>query len=86
MVADMLFKCATASCLCLQYRLAQNPKGRFPAAVQDAVTAYRYLLSKGISTFNIVLSDDLVGGNLMIALLQYLVEYETKTSSLPRAV
>ncbi|EGY23481.1 alpha/beta hydrolase fold-3 [Verticillium dahliae VdLs.17] len=53
-----------------QYRLSNNPGGRFPAALQDALSAYSYLLNDvGISASNIVFSGDSAGANLAIAML-----------------
>jgi acetyl esterase/lipase len=82
---DMLAKCLAGYSLCPQYRLARDQKTCFPAAIQDGVTAYQYLLSKGVSASNIVLSGDSAGGNLAITLLRYLAEHEGGMS-LPRAV
>ncbi|KAM7199735.1 Alpha/Beta hydrolase fold [Naviculisporaceae sp. PSN 640] len=61
----------------LQYRLSgyggQNP---FPAALQDALTAYLFLLRiQNVPASRIVICGDSAGGNLAIALLRYLVEY-----------
>ncbi|KAH8431502.1 alpha/beta hydrolase [Aspergillus melleus] len=62
--------------LCLDYRLANTPNGRFPAAIQDAVTAYRYLNQDlGIDRSRIILSGDSAGGNLVLALLRYLADH-----------
>ncbi|KAL3443959.1 Alpha/Beta hydrolase protein [Aspergillus insuetus] len=58
-----------------QYRLsdARDPTTAFPAALQDAVTAYTYLLyTLNVRPENIVLSGDSAGGNLVLALLRYL--------------
>ena len=55
-----------------QYRVAASPDTRFPAAVQDAVTFYAYLLDLGIPAKNIIVSGDSAGGNLVIALLRYI--------------
>ncbi|CAL8582370.1 hypothetical protein XPA_008037 [Xanthoria parietina] len=55
-----------------QYRLATTPDGRFPAAFQDALTAYAYLIDLGVRSSNIVLSGDSAGGHLVVALLRYL--------------
>lgn len=63
-----------------QYRLSGTPETRFPAALQDAVTSYHYLLSLGIDPGNIILSGDSAGGNLALALLRYL---ESSSSPLP---
>lgn len=66
----------------LQYRLSgwggQSP---FPAALQDAVTAYLYLTRElGVPSENIVLCGDSAGGNLMIALLRYISEFGAQLS------
>ncbi|KAI9696493.1 MAG: hypothetical protein M1820_008121 [Bogoriella megaspora] len=59
-----------------QYRLSSNPGCRFPAALQDAVASYAYLvIGLGIRTSKIVVSGDSAGGNLVIALLRYLAEH-----------
>ena len=60
--------------LMVQYRLSSNPGGQFPAALQDAITAYRYLLDQGISASRIAVSGDSAGGNLTIAMLRYISE------------
>lgn len=54
------------------YRLAESKETRFPAAVQDALTFYRYALSLGYEAENIILSGDSAGGNVAFALLRYL--------------
>ncbi|KAL8818379.1 MAG: hypothetical protein Q9223_002976 [Gallowayella weberi] len=58
----------------LQYRISSNPGCRFPAALQDAVTAYQSLLDRGIPASSIILSGDSAGGNIAIALLRYISE------------
>lgn len=60
-----------------QYRLSSRPTSApFPAALQDALTAYLYLVrTLGARPADIVLSGDSAGGNIAIALLRYLVEY-----------
>jgi acetyl esterase/lipase len=48
----------------------------FPAALQDSLTSYLYLINDlRISPNDIVLSGDSAGGNLAIALLRYISEY-----------
>jgi epsilon-lactone hydrolase len=51
----------------VDYRLA--PEHVFPAAVEDAVDAYRYLLSKGYTPHHIVPAGISVGGTLVLDLL-----------------
>jgi acetyl esterase/lipase len=54
------------------YRLA--PENPFPAAVDDAVAAYRGLVSEGHSPERIVVSGDSAGGGLAVSLLLALRE------------
>lgn len=53
--------------LALNYRLA--PEAPFPAAVDDACAAYRWLLAQGISAKRIAISGDSAGGGLALATL-----------------
>ncbi|KAL1867648.1 hypothetical protein VTK73DRAFT_4047 [Phialemonium thermophilum] len=63
-----------------QYRLATSPDGRFPAALQDALSAYWHLVAGlGIPPQRIVVAGDSAGGNVVVALLRYLFEYGEKT-------
>lgn len=58
------------------YRLASNDGGRFPAALQDAVTAYHHLSHNlGIPTSRIILSGDSAGGHMVICLLRYIADH-----------
>ncbi len=52
--------------LCVAYRLA--PENRFPCAVDDALTAYRFLLSEGFTADRIVLAGESSGGGLCFSL------------------
>ncbi len=54
------------------YRLA--PEHPFPAALEDSIKAYRWLLSTGIAPENIVFSGASAGGGLVIATLLRLRE------------
>src|SRR4051812_16917429 len=51
--------------LALDYRLA--PEHPFPAAVEDAVAGYRYLLARGIKPGRVAIAGDSAGGGLVVA-------------------
>jgi epsilon-lactone hydrolase len=51
----------------LDYRLA--PEHRFPAQLEDALHAYRWLLESGTDSETLVIAGDSAGGNLALALL-----------------
>lgn len=53
--------------LSVGYRLA--PENPFPAALDDAATAYYWLLETGVAPGNIVVAGDSAGGGLSLALL-----------------
>ncbi len=55
-----------------EYRLA--PEHPFPAAVDDAVQAYRWLLDTGVAPERITVSGDSAGGGLVLSLLMTLKE------------
>ncbi|MBQ6947137.1 MAG: alpha/beta hydrolase, partial [Clostridia bacterium] len=57
---------------CPAYRLA--PEHPFPAALEDAVEAYRYLLQKGYPAHRITLCGESAGGGLCYALCLRLKE------------
>ena len=59
---------------CAAYRLA--PESRFPAAVEDAVAAYRYLLDQGYPPEEISLCGESAGGGLCYSLCMYLRQRE----------
>ena len=54
----------------LDYRVA--PEFPFPAAVQDAVDAFHYILAQGIKADHIFIGGDSAGGGLGLALSMYL--------------
>ena len=62
-----LSRVSDARVLGLNYRLA--PEHPFPAAVEDSVAAYSWLLSEGVSPGRIVIGGDSCGGGLSIATL-----------------
>ncbi len=51
----------------LDYRL--TPEHRFPAQLDDALNAYRWLMESGTDPRKLVLAGDSAGGNLALALL-----------------
>jgi phosphinothricin tripeptide acetyl hydrolase len=58
---------AATDALLLDYRLA--PEHPFPAALDDAVAAYRWLLDQGILAEHIAVAGDSAGGGLTVATL-----------------
>ncbi len=58
---------AQARALIIDYRLA--PEDPFPAAVEDAMIAYRWLLANNISPDQIVIAGDSAGGGLTLSML-----------------
>lgn len=61
-----------AKALMIEYRLA--PEHPFPAALEDAVTSYRWLLSQGHPPDRIVIAGDSAGGGLAVATMIQLKE------------
>jgi epsilon-lactone hydrolase len=53
--------------LMLRYRLA--PEHQYPAALDDCIAAYRWLLAQGLEAGHVVVAGDSAGGNLALALL-----------------
>ncbi len=62
-----LSRAAGARALAIDYRLA--PENPFPAAVEDATAAYRWLLSTGVDPAQTVIAGDSAGGGLTLAAL-----------------
>jgi epsilon-lactone hydrolase len=56
--------------LAVGYRLA--PEHPYPAAHEDAMTAWRFLRGQGVAAADIVVGGDSAGGNLTIALINRL--------------
>ena len=71
--ATLAVQCG-ARVFCAAYRLA--PENRYPAAVEDALEAYRYLLDKGYGPERITLCGESAGGGLCYALCLKLKELE----------
>lgn len=66
-LASRIAREAAARVLVLEYRLA--PEHPFPAAVEDATAAYRWLRKQGIATGSIAIAGDSAGGGLTLATL-----------------
>lgn len=79
MVAE-IGRASGARTFAIDYRLA--PEYPFPAAVEDAVGAYRHLLDHGIDPAHICVAGDSAGGGLTIATL---LDLRDRGLPLPRA-
>lgn len=72
--AGMLAASVKRRVLSAAYRLA--PEHPFPAAVEDALTSYMYLLDKGIAPTDIAFVGESAGGGLIFALCLLLKQKE----------
>ena len=66
-LAGLLSAAAGARVLVADYRLA--PENPYPAAVEDATAAYRWLLAQGIDPARAAIAGDSAGGGLTLATL-----------------
>ncbi len=66
-LASRLSRAAAARVLLIDYRLA--PEHPHPAAVEDAVSAYRWLLARGVTPSHLAIAGDSAGGGLTVATL-----------------
>ena len=71
--ASRLSAATGGSVLVIDYRLA--PENPFPAAVEDAVAAYRWLLERGHDPAHLSIGGDSAGGGLTVATLVSLMEH-----------
>ena len=71
-LAAAIARAGRARALVLDYRLA--PEHPFPAALEDAVAAYRWLLAQGTAPARLVVAGDSAGGGLTVATLVALRE------------
>lgn len=63
----------------ISYRLAQQPSTSFPAALQDALAAWSYLIhDRGFAPENITCAGDSAGGGLIWSLITYLGVLQTE--------
>jgi acetyl esterase/lipase len=66
-MASRMSRASLARVLPIDYRLA--PEHPFPAAVEDAITAYHWLLDHGYASDDMAVGGDSAGGGLTMALL-----------------
>jgi acetyl esterase/lipase len=66
-LAARISEASGARCLVIDYRL--GPEHPFPAAVEDAVKAYRWLLAAGYAPERLAIAGDSAGGGLTVATL-----------------
>ena len=74
-------KAAAVRALILDYR--RSPEHKFPAQIEDAEKAYRWLLAQGFSAGNIATIGQSIGGNFAVSLALILRE---KGVGLPGAI
>jgi len=79
-MVSRLSRAASARVLIIDYRLA--PENPFPAAVDDSIAAYRWLLSIGVDPARLVIAGESAGGGLTVATL---VALRDAGEPLPRA-
>src|SRR5215469_963385 len=66
-LAGWVSRAAQARVLIIDYRLA--PEHKFPAAVEDSVAAYRFMLDSGVKPSRAAVAGDSAGGGLTVAAL-----------------
>lgn len=81
LLAGSLAKAASSDVLLIDYR--RTPEYGYPAQVNDALSAYRYLLDSGYSNGNIIVIGDGAGGNLA---LEAVLRQMSSRQPLPAAV
>jgi len=66
-LAARIARSAKTQCILIEYRLA--PEHPFPAALEDSILAYKWLLNKGFKPEKIAIGGDSAGGGLTICTL-----------------
>jgi len=66
-LAGEISRAAQAAVLLIDYRL--GPEHPFPAAVEDGVASYRWLLEQGFAPHSLAIAGDSAGGGLVVATL-----------------
>jgi monoterpene epsilon-lactone hydrolase len=79
-MVSRLSRAASARVLIVDYRLA--PENPYPAALDDSITTYRWLLSTGVDPARLVIAGESAGGGLTVATL---VALRDAGEPLPRA-
>ncbi len=79
-MVSRLSRAANARVLIIDYRLA--PENSFPAALDDSIAAYHWLLSSGVDPDRLVIAGESAGGGLTLATL---VALRDAGEPLPRA-
>ncbi|KAL6070548.1 Lipase/esterase protein (Bah) [Balamuthia mandrillaris] len=75
-ITSKLSKATATKVLAIDYRLA--PENPFPAALEDSVAVYKWLLSEegmGMSPTSILIGGDSAGGGLSLATICYLLDH-----------
>ncbi|OWV68153.1 esterase [Rhizobium sp. R339] len=67
LLAGSLAKAASSDVLLIDYRLM--PEYGYPAQINDALTAYRWLLDNGYDNGNVIVAGDGAGGNIAIEMV-----------------
>ncbi|WP_208601714.1 alpha/beta hydrolase [Rhizobium aethiopicum] len=79
--AGSLAKAASSDVLLINYRLM--PEYTYPAQINDALTAYRWLLDNGYRNENVVVAGDGAGGNIA---LETVLRQKQAAKPMPAAV
>ncbi|MBI1318877.1 MAG: alpha/beta hydrolase fold domain-containing protein [Candidatus Hydrogenedens sp.] len=66
-LTSRMAEAAGASCLSVEYRLA--PEHRYPAALEDGLAAYRWMLEHAAPAERLAIAGDSAGGGLALATL-----------------
>ena len=69
-LVSQIVKNAGIKALIIEYRLA--PENKYPAPIEDAASAYQWLLQNGFSPSQIAFGGDSAGGGISICTLLYL--------------
>lgn len=69
-LTSKLAMCTSMDVLCFDYRLA--PEHPYPAAIEDALKVWNYLMLLGYGARDIIVAGDSAGGNLALTLVHQL--------------